>query len=416
MTQAPPEEQPVDHPAQLASPQSVKGFAVHPSCLPSMNLDEVVDFTWENLNYDVEAVDHDGVAMKTLLHNVSGTARGGRVLAVMGPSGAGKTTLMSAIIGRLQEDSKHKLSGCVFLNNTVFTERYKKRVSFVAQDDIVLGKETPAEAFYFSARIRLGLSHEEAMERTEDTLTRLHLQKCRDTCLGVPGLIKGVSGGEKKRTNIGNELITNPYVIILDEPTTGLDSVNALRVGRLLQDLARDDKRTVLCTIHSPSSELFAVFDDLLLLAKGHVIYHGPTQDAPAHFASVGYPVPPRTNPAEYYMNLLQLPPTELQGLWESWEAYLTSTAADKNGSVAPIVSDILMHDEHLDRRVGEKGSDFPTQLVQLTARSWRQCIRDPGATTGRTLQTLFLAVLIGLFFFGVDNTREGVQDPRPLV
>ncbi|CUF95774.1 ABC transporter, putative, partial [Bodo saltans] len=109
----------------------------HHSSLASMTLDATVDFTWENLNYDVQVTGDDGLpATKTLLHNVSGTARGGRVLAVMGPSGAGKTTLMSGIIGRLQADAKHKLSGCVFLNDTVFTERYKKLVSFVAQDDI----------------------------------------------------------------------------------------------------------------------------------------------------------------------------------------------------------------------------------------------------------------------------------------
>ncbi|CUF95595.1 ABC transporter, putative [Bodo saltans] len=239
----------------------------------------------------------------------------------------------------------------------------------------------------------------------------MHLQKCRDTYLGIPGLVKGVSGGEKKRTNIGNELITNPYVILLDEPTTGLDSVNALRVGQLLQDLARDDKRTVLCTIHSPSSELFALFDDLLLLAKGHVIYHGPTLDAAHYFASVGYPVPPRTNPAEYYMNLLQLTPDELERLWNSWEAYLISPAADKNLSVAPLQSTIRTHDANLDKRVGEKGSDFMTQLTQLTARSLRQFIRDPGALVGRIVQTIFFAILVGLFFFGVDNNAQGVQD-----
>ncbi|CUI11978.1 ABC transporter, putative, partial [Bodo saltans] len=205
--------------------------------------------------------------------------------------------------------------------------------------------------------------------------------------------------------------ITNPYVILLDEPTTGLDSVNALRVAQLLQDLARDDKRTVLCTIHSPSSELFALFDDLLLLGKGHVIYHGPTADAVKYFASIGYPVPPRTNPSEYYMNLLQLPPAELQGLWESWEAYLVSTAADGNLSVRPLEGTIRSADANLDRRVGEKGSPFSVQMTMLTARSWRQFVRDPGALVGRTVQTIFFALLLGLFFFGVDNTREGVQD-----
>ncbi|CUG92291.1 ABC transporter, putative [Bodo saltans] len=397
-------------PTSPTAPPTMQAY--QKSSLTSMSIDTTVDFSWENFKYDVEVVGNDGApTMKTLLHKMSGTARGGRVLAVMGPSGAGKTTLMSGIIGRLQTDAKHQLGGCVFLYHTVFTERYKKLVSFVAQDDLVLGRETPAEAFYFSSRVRLGLTHEEATERTEDTLSRLHLQKCRDTYLGIPGLEKGVSGGEKKRTNIGTELITNPYVMLLDEPTTGLDSVNALRVGRLLQDLAHDDKRTVLCTIHSPSSELFAVFDDLLLLAKGHVIYHGPMSGAAEYFASIGYPVPPRTNPAEYYMNLLQLPLSGLEALWESWEQHLLSAAADKNMSVAPVVATVSTHNADLDRRVGEKGSSFMLQFTQLTVRAWRQFLRDPGATFNRAARTIFFAVLIGLFFFSVDNTAQGVQD-----
>lgn len=377
-----------------------------------MNLDASTDFTWENLTYTVAVNGPDGQKEdKVLLNSMSGTAIGGRVLAIMGPSGAGKSTLMNAIIGRVQTDADHRLDGCVFLNDTVFTERYKKLVSFVAQDDIVMGKETPFEALYFSCRVRLGLTHEEALERTEDTLTRLHLQKCRDTFLGVPGLIKGVSGGEKKRTNIGNELITNPYVILLDEPTTGLDSVNALRVGQLLQDLAREDKRTVLCTIHSPSSELFAVFDDLLLLAKGNVVYHGPTLEAPAYFASIGYPVPHRTNPSEYFMNLLQLPDEELSKLWTCWSQHLLSPAADCNLSIQPMLATVKPHCKGLDARVKEKGADSWIQLYELTKRSWRLFTRDPGATYGRMVQTLFFAILVGLFFFGMDRSDQGVQD-----
>lgn len=383
------------------------------SSLASLMLDRTVDFSWEQLGYHVKVDDGNGESsMKPLLCNVTGTARGGRVLAIMGPSGAGKTTLMNGIIGRLQVDAEHRLDGCAFLNDTVFSNRYKKLVSYVAQDDIVMGKETPAEALYFSARVRLGLSVEEAQERTEDILTRLRLQKCRDTYLGIPGLIKGVSGGEKKRVNIGNELITNPYVLLLDEPTTGLDSVNALRVGELLRDLAHEEKRTVLCTIHSPSSELFALFDDLLLFAKGHVVYHGPTSDAPDYFASVGYPVPPRTNPSEYFMNLLQLPREELQKLWDAWEAYLASPASANNLSVLPMGDTITTRSELLEKHLADKqGASLLIETVELTKRSMRLFLRDPGSTIGRAVQTIFFAVLVGLFFFGLDKDAQGVQD-----
>ena len=276
--------------------------------------DRQVELAWRNVTYSV-AVDnelHDTdpanqppKVMRTLLHNMSGTARGSRVMAIMGPSGAGKTTLMSSFVGRLDLGGANELKGGCYVNGVPVTNEYKRLFSMVAQDDIVMGKETPYDALYFSARIRLGITHDEAVALAEEVLEQLHLGGCKDTIIGVPGHIKGISGGEKKRVNIGNELITNPYIMILDEPTTGLDSVNAVRVGLLLQELAHDEGRTVICTIHTPSSELFDLFDDLLLLAKGHVIYHGPRDDAIAYFAAAGHPVPARVNPSEFYMDLL---------------------------------------------------------------------------------------------------------------
>ena len=202
----------------------------------------------------------------------------------------------------------------------------KRLVSVVAQDDIVMGKETPRDALTFSVRMRQGYDSAKAKEAVDGVLDVLGLNNCADTQIGIPGIAKGISSSEKKRTNIGSELVTEPYIMILDEPTTGLDSVNASRIGQILRDLARSSGRTVICTIHTPSSELFNMFDDLLLLGKGHVVYHGPRADAVRYFASAGYAVPPRTNPTEHYMNLLQKPIDELQLLWEAWGSSCLST------------------------------------------------------------------------------------------
>ncbi|EAN89676.1 putative ABC transporter [Trypanosoma cruzi] len=377
----------------------------------ALSLGKVVNFSWENLTYRVPVEDDDGnVTYKTLLYNLSGTALGGRVLAIMGPSGAGKTTLMGTITGKLY-NAKAKLDGCCFLNNTIYSQRYKKLVSYVSQDDIVMGKETPREAIKFACRVRLGLSMEESEKLVDEVISRLHITECQHTVLGIPGILKGVSGGERKRANVGTELVTNPCVMLLDEPTTGLDSVNALRVGKMLQELARRDMRTVIATVHSPSSDLFDVFDDLLLLAKGRVIYHGPTEDSVAYFASLGYQVPPRTNPSEYFMNILQLPEEELSQLWVAWEDYVMSPAANNNHCLMVVQGPITRQDEFLESQLKVKKSSFAVQFFELWKRSLRMFCRDPAAFFGRSFQTLFFSVFLGLFYFNLKLNQQGVQD-----
>ncbi|KAF8278243.1 hypothetical protein TcBrA4_0118840 [Trypanosoma cruzi] len=157
----------------------------------ALSLGKVVNFSWENLTYRVPVEDDDGnVTYKTLLYNLSGTALGGRVLAIMGPSGAGKTTLMGTITGKLY-NAKAKLDGCCFLNNTIYSQRYKKLVSYVSQDDIVMGKETPREAIKFACRVRLGLNMEESEKLVDEVISRLHITECQHTVLGIPGILKG---------------------------------------------------------------------------------------------------------------------------------------------------------------------------------------------------------------------------------
>ena len=402
------------------TPKTPKTPVVHTAQTP-LKPDRQVELAWRNMTYRVEVdnplhaddpINQPKKVMRTLLHNMSGTARGSRVMAIMGPSGAGKTTLMSSFMGRLDAQKPNDLRGGCYVNGVPLTNEYKRLFSMVAQDDIVMGKETPWDALYFSARIRLGVSHEEASALAAEVIEQLHLGGCKDTIIGVPGHIKGISGGEKKRVNIGNELITNPYIMILDEPTTGLDSVNATRVGLLLQELAHDEGRTVVCTIHTPSSELFDLFDDLLLLAKGHVIYHGPRDDAIAYFASAGHPVPARVNPSEFYMDLLQMKEDEgLRALWENWEAFAAADAGKTNGSLAPLPVPALSEGDKLKARCDAFGSSLLVQYGLLTRRALRLWSREPATTFGRLMQNVFLAILLGLFFFNIDETSSGTQD-----
>ena len=140
------------------------------------------------------------------------------------------------------------------------------------QDDIIFPYFTVREAMTFAARLRLKISEEEQDKKVEGLIKDLDLGKCADTIVGSV-LKKTISGGERKRTAIGVELITDPSVILLDEPTSGLDSFMAKTICKLLQKLAHQNGKTIISTIHQPSSQAFAYFDRLLLMADGNIVY-----------------------------------------------------------------------------------------------------------------------------------------------
>ena len=151
------------------------------------------------------------------------------------------------------------------------------------QDDNIFEYFTVREALQFSARLKLKRSKEEQDDKVANLIEDLGLQKCADTQIG--GLFKKtISGGERKRCAIGVELITNPSLVLLDEPTSGLDSFTAVRICQLLQQLAHDHGKTIITTIHQPSSSAFYFFDRLLLMADGNIVYQGLANRAVRYF------------------------------------------------------------------------------------------------------------------------------------
>lgn len=172
------------------------------------------------------------------------------------------------------------------------------------QDDILLATFTPTEAFKFSADLRLkNLNESQKMERVMKLIKELGLTKCKDTKIGN-AMIRGVSGGERKRTSIGVELLTNPAMLFLDEPTTGLDSSTALQVIELLQTLSHRGVN-VVSTIHQPSSEIFDSFERLILICRGNIIYQGEAHQAVDYFTRLGHKCPDFSNPSDYFMKLM---------------------------------------------------------------------------------------------------------------
>ncbi|KAG8067532.1 hypothetical protein GUJ93_ZPchr0005g15960 [Zizania palustris] len=254
--------------------------------------------TWENLTAVLPG--SGGRATKKLVQGLYGYAVPGRVVAIMGPSGSGKSTLLDALSGRLAKNVV--LTGKVLLNG-------KKRrldygvLAYVTQENVLLGTLTVRETVTYSALLRLpsSMSKAEVRRVVDDTLDEMGLRECADRNIGNWHL-RGISGGEKKRLSIALEILTRPRLLFLDEPTSGLDSAAAFSVIETLRQLALDGGRTIVSSVHQPSSEVFALFDDLCLLSSGECVYYGDAKLAPQFFAETGFPCPSRRNPSDHFL------------------------------------------------------------------------------------------------------------------
>lgn len=180
---------------------------------------------------------------------------------------------------------------------------------FVHQDDLFYGSLTVMEHLEIMAHMKLDrrVSPSEVKIIIRDVLERTGLTRCVNTRIGEVGEGKMLSGGEKKRLAFATELLTQPAILFCDEPTTGLDSYNAQKLVETLQELAAIRNTAILCTIHQPSSALFAMFDQVLLLAEGRMAFFGDPDDAIEFFGEHGYKCPANYNPAEYLVSFVLL-------------------------------------------------------------------------------------------------------------
>ncbi|KAG2686788.1 hypothetical protein I3843_09G024200 [Carya illinoinensis] len=237
---------------------------------------------------------------KDILNGITGSVNPGELLALMGPSGSGKTTLLNLLGGRINQPTV----GSLTYNDQSYSKFLKCRIGFVTQDDVLFPHLTVKETLTYAALLRLPktLTREQKEKRAIDVINELGLERCQDTIIGG-SFVRGVSGGERKRVCIGNEIIINPSLLFLDEPTSGLDSTTALRIVQMLQDIAEAGK-TVVTTIHQPSSRLFHKFDKLILLGKGSLLYFGKASEAMVYFSSIGCSPLIAMNPAEFLIDL----------------------------------------------------------------------------------------------------------------
>ncbi|VDO03344.1 unnamed protein product [Rodentolepis nana] len=245
-----------------------------------------------------------------ILNNLTGIFKPG-LNVIVGPTGCGKTTFLDVLAGRTDPSLT---TGHVFVDGNERPSNFKRaqrraliyRHIRLLQENFAMESLTVRENLYFSAALRLptSVSRKERDARVAALIKKLGLSAVADVKVGSE-LIRGISGGERKRTNIGIELITDPCVIFLDEPTTGLDTYTASKLIKLLKRLTVEG-RTIIASIHQPNWSIYKLFDSITLFCNGRAIYHGPAGDSPLkYFCDLGYKISTHENPADFFMDLL---------------------------------------------------------------------------------------------------------------
>lgn len=195
---------------------------------------------------------------------------------ILGPSGSGKSTLLNTLACRL--DANTTVSGNIRLNGSKYTNTELKRISgYVMQDDLLNGHLTVYETLIFTGELRLSrkLTKKQREERVNEIMNEMSISHVKNVIVGTE-LKHGISGGERKRLCVGMELLNRPQLLFLDEPTSGLDSVTALELIQTLHSLAHGNQLvTIVCSIHQPQSKIFDLFDSIILLKRGNIMYQG---------------------------------------------------------------------------------------------------------------------------------------------
>ncbi|VVC95608.1 unnamed protein product [Leptidea sinapis] len=312
----------------------------------------------------------------------------------MGPSGAGKSTLMHALTGFGTNGVKGSIRAgdkiCELGKGKSLDalKAYRKRLCYILQDDRLNPLFSVSELMNFAADLKLGnmLTPKLKASVIADILETLGLVGTENTrCCNL-------SGGQRKRLSIAVELIDNPPVIFLDEPTTGLDSLTSAQCMGMLKNLARAG-RTIVCTIHQPTALIYKMFDQVYVVAEGMCIYDGPSDNTVPYLATMGFQCPKYHNPADY---ILEIANTEYGNFNELLAARCSRDQKSEKVQQTEPVSPTFTRGK-MSIMVGKPHEVYKFWI--LLKRCLLQQYRDWTVTHLKVLLHLLIGVLLGLVF-----------------
>ena len=286
-------------------------------------------------------------------------------------------------------------------------------LSYVPQQDLLLNTATVRETFETAAQLRIAnISPEELKTRVDAVLKDLGLMH-REHALVGGGEVRSLSGGERRRVSIGQEIVSSQKsVLMLDEPTTGLDSTTAESVMTCLRDLARLKGMVVVATIHQPNSFITTLFDDFMLMGKGRCLYQGPYSEAVERFSAAGFACPLYCNPTDFYITVAANEENH-QALVTRNEEWMEQQKLVE-GSFAQIAfkgidtpSQVSGAGEDDESRLYECPTSTFTQVKLLVVRDVKQWLRDPGMLISELVQYIFFGVFLGGMYYDMDSELE---------
>ncbi|KAJ5908791.1 hypothetical protein N7495_001473 [Penicillium taxi] len=372
----------------------------------------VRNFSWSGLTVTVK--DRQTKKARDLINGISGDVLQGEVVALMGPSGCGKTTLLNVLARRPTTSSK--VSGDSFANGQhINSASFGRMTSYVEQEDALIGSLTVRETLKFAADLSLPSSvlKRQRMDRIQMLLQAFGIQNQEDILVGTP-IRKGISGGQKRRVSVASQLITCPKILFMDEPTSGLDSTASFEVISYVKELARANRIIVIASIHQPSTNIFRLFDKLLLLSAGRSCYFGPVASVENYFRQIGHPIPGHTNPAEFLLDIVSSDfdivkedaLARVQGILNAW------TNSTESHALTALVSE---RDRNIEKAMDKLVDDVSRPgAISITStllhRSFIKSYRDVVAYGIRIVMYLGLAIMMGTVWLRLHPSQEYIQ------
>lgn len=329
---------------------------------------------------------------KRLLSDLDIQLEPGSLNLIIGPSGSGKTMLLDCISGRIPTNLS--LEGAIKINGKDRNiETWPKLVVYLKQNFPAYEWQTVWETLAFAVKIK-SEKQENLKEKVESLLVLLGLTNARNTYIG------NLSGGEKVRVSLGIEITGDPQIILLDEPISGLDSNNAMRILEIMRNIA-DMGKTILVTVHQPSYKMISMFDMVSIVTNGRLVYSGTIENSIDFFRGCGYELPKNTNPTDYFLDILT---------YECDTEELRSESENRINSIKHRYDEIKPETKYnfTDTIKVPRRAEWRSAFNLIISRAFVSIFRDKTLLRVKALQRITIGLAFSLCFLqlGVENAN----------